>query len=124
MCGAGNLAIWINDDERPAKVKGVNWPHPLPVTAFLSHGRGRCSATSGVIDTHVPVEVVPGSETCRFGPGVVNKSSRAVIFLVAVGRFAASMRMYTKAVICKNQNNMHDYRLQKKSDPMWKRRVG
>ena len=113
VCGAGNLATWKNDDGRPAKVKGVNLPHPLPVTAFLSHGRGRCSATSCVIDTHVPVEVVPNNETCRFGPGAVKKISRAVIFLVAVERFAGSMWICTKAVICNNQNNMHDYRLQK-----------
>ena len=32
------------------------------------------------------MEVVPDNETFRFGPGAVKKSSRAVIFLVAVGQ--------------------------------------
>ena len=32
------------------------------------------------------MEVVPDNETFRFGPGALKKSSRAVIFLVAVGQ--------------------------------------
>ena len=89
---------WKNANECPAKVEVLNWeetdeqvrekPHPFPVTAFfLSHGRGRRSATSGVIDTTcvrtlagtrwfenfevelkrhaTPVEVVPENETFR-----------------------------------------------------------
>ena len=32
------------------------------------------------------MEVVPDNETFRFGPGAVKKSSRAVIFLFAVGQ--------------------------------------
>ena len=79
-------------------------PRPFPVTTFFSHGRERCASTSGVIDTacaptvagtrwfeKVEVELkrhatpVPAKETFRFGPGAVKKSSRAVIFPVAVG---------------------------------------
>ena len=89
-------------------------PHPFPVAAFLSHEREQCSATSGVIDTScarilagtrsfenfedelkkhaTPVEVVPDNETFRFGPGAVKKSSRAVIFPVAVGQNVFSLR--------------------------------
>ena len=33
-----------------------------------------------------PLEFVPDNETLRFGPGTVKKSSRAAIFLVAVGQ--------------------------------------
>ena len=75
---------------------------------YVSHRRGRCATTSGVIDTvcartlagnrwfekfeielkrdATPVEVVPDNETFRFGLGAVKKSSRAVIFAVAVGQ--------------------------------------
>ena len=75
---------------------------------FLSHGRERCATTNGVIDTAcartlagthwfekfevelkrhaTPEEMVPDNETFRFGPGAVKKSSRAVIFPVAVGQ--------------------------------------
>ena len=114
----GQLGHWTNDNECLAKVKVVNWeeteeqmteePHPFPVTAFLTHRRERCSATSGGIDTAcartlagtrwfenfevelkrhaTPVEVVPDSETFRFRPGAVKKGSREVIFPVAVGQ--------------------------------------
>ena len=83
-------------------------PHQFPIISFLTRGRERCATTSGVIDTacartlvgtrwfvkfeierkrHAsPVEVVPDKETFRFGPGAVKKSSRAVIFPVAVGQ--------------------------------------
>ena len=36
--------------------------------------------------------VVSGDETFRFGPGAVKKSSRAVIFPVAVGQNVFSLR--------------------------------
>ena len=39
-----------------------------------------------------PVEVVPDNETFRFGPGAVKKSSRAVIFPVAVGQHEFFLR--------------------------------
>ena len=76
--------------------------HPFLVTTFLSH-KNQCAT---VIDTAcarslvgtrwfeksevelkwhaTPVEVVPDSETFRFGLGAVKKSSRAAIFPVAV----------------------------------------
>ena len=38
-----------------------------------------------------PVEVVSDNETFRFGPAAVKKSSRAVIFLVAVGQKRAPL---------------------------------
>ena len=38
------------------------------------------------------VEVVPDNETFRFGPGAVKKSSRAVIFPVAVGQTVFLLR--------------------------------
>ena len=97
-------------------------PHPSRVTTFLSHGRERCATTSGEIDTAcartlaetrwcekfevelkrhaTPVEVVPDNETFRFGPGAVKKSSRAVIFPVAVGQnvFLLRARLLTEEV--------------------------
>ena len=78
---------------------------PFPVTTFLSHGRAQSEI---VIDTacartlagtrwfekievelkrHATfAEVVPDNETFRFGLGAVKKSSRAAMFLVAVGQ--------------------------------------
>ena len=83
-------------------------PHQFPINTFLSHGTERRATRSGVIDTAcalalagtrwvekfeielkrhaAPVQVVPDNETFRFGPGAVEKSSRAVIFPVAVRR--------------------------------------
>ena len=110
---SGQLGHWNGDNDCPAKVKVVNWEEteehvteqtpPFPVTTFLSHRRERCASTSGVIDTAcertlaeklgvelkrhaTTMEVVPDNETFRFGPGAVKKSSRAFIFLVAVGQ--------------------------------------
>ena len=82
--------------------------HPFPVIFFFTDGRQQCAIASGVIDTSCArtlagtrwfeqfevelkrhatlVEVVPDNETFRFGLGVVKKSSRAVIFLLAVGQ--------------------------------------
>ena len=84
---------------------------PLP---FLSHGRDWRATTSGVIDAAcartlagtrwfekfevelkkhaTTVEVVPDNETFRFGPGAVKKSSRAIIFPVAVGQTVFLLR--------------------------------
>ena len=81
--------------------------HQFPIITFLSHGQERRATTSGVIDTAcartlagtrwfekfevelkkhaTPVGAVHDNETFRFGPGAVTKSSRAVIFLFAVG---------------------------------------
>ena len=81
-------------------------PHQFPPITFLSYGREWRATTSGVIDTAcaralagtrwfetfevelkkhaTTVEVVPDSETFRFGRGAVKKSSRAIIFLMAV----------------------------------------
>ena len=87
--------------------KQATWePHQFPPFTFLSYGKERCATTRRVIDTAwartlagtrwfekfeielkrhaTPVEVVPDTETFRFGLGVVKKSSRAVIFPVAV----------------------------------------
>ena len=119
----GQLGHWKDDNERPAKVKVVDWEEteeqvteelrPFPVTTFLSHGGERCATTSGGIDTcartlagtrwfkkievelqkhATTVRVVPDSETFRFGPGAVKKSSRAVIFPVAVGQTVFLLR--------------------------------
>ena len=82
--------------------------HPFPVIFFFTCGRQQCAIASGVIDTSCArtlagtrwfeqfevelnkhatlVEVVPDNETFRFGLGIVKKSSRAVIFLLAVGQ--------------------------------------
>ena len=89
-------------------------PPPFPVTTFLSHGRERCAPTNGAIDTAyartlagtrwfekfevelkkyaTTVEVVPDSQTFRFGPGAVKKSSRAIIYPVAVGQTVFLLR--------------------------------
>ena len=93
----GTVVSWEETEEQVTEE-----PHPFPVTAFLSHGTEKCSATSGVIDTSCarilagtrslenfevelkkhanPVEVVPDNETFRFGLGAVKKSCRAFIF--------------------------------------------
>ena len=92
---------------RPRSQRLRNRINSLP-SPFCHTGGERCATTSGVIDTAsartqaetrwfekfeielkrhaTPVEVVPDSETFRFGPGAVKKSSRAVIFSVAVGQ--------------------------------------
>ena len=89
-------------------------PPPFPVTTSSSHGRERCAPTSGAIDTAcaralagtrwfekfeaelkrhaTTVEVVPDNEIFRLCTGVVKKSSRAIIFPVAVGQTVFLLR--------------------------------
>ena len=103
---SGQLGYWKDDNH--CLVKVTEELHPFLVTTFSSPGREQCGTTSGVINTAcartftgtrwfenfevelkrhaTPVEVVPDNDTFRFGPGAVRKSSRAVIFQVAVGR--------------------------------------
>ena len=45
------------------------------------------------------VEVVPDSQTFRFGPGAVKKSSRAIIYPVAVGQTVFLLRARLGSVV-------------------------
>ena len=110
-----------DDNDCPANVKVVNWEeteeqdteelHPLLFTTFFvtrernmwNHQRcnryrilaGTCLFENFEVELKrhaTPLEVVPDNETFRFGPGVVKKSSIAVIFPVAVGRNVSFLR--------------------------------
>ena len=110
-----------DDNDCPANVKVVNWEeteeqdteelHPLLFTTFFvtrerkvwNHQRcnryrilaGTCLFENFEVELkrHATLlEVVPDNETFRFGPGVVKKSSLAVIFPVAVGRNVSFLR--------------------------------
>ena len=105
----GQLGHCKDNNQCLAKVMVVNWEE----TRNCKWER-KCATTSGVIDTacartlagtrwfekfevelkrHATlVEVVPDSETIRFGLGSVKKSSRAVIFQVAVGQNVILLR--------------------------------
>ena len=109
-----NWAIhWKDDNDCPAKVKVVNWEEteehvteehpPFPVNHERCNRhcmRPHPGWNSLVLEKFevllkkpaTTVEVVPDNETFRLDPGAVKKSSRAVIFLVAVGQTVFLLR--------------------------------
>ena len=113
----GHLGYWKDDNEYPAKVKVVHWeeteeqateePHQfIRERTVCDHKRSdRYCVRPHPGGTRwfekfemeqkrraTPVEVVPDKETFRFGPGADKRSSRAVVFLVAVGQDVCLLR--------------------------------